>query len=121
MAIPYPRSQQTYGFQYNDEELLAEILQRLAMAFDPEQIYLFGSRAWGTPGEESDLDLMVIVPETELPPLQRMVQAQQSLWGIKVAIDVIVKTREEFDYYQDVYASLERQISDEGILIWALC
>ena len=37
-------------------------MRRLAAEFDPEQIILFGSHAWGTPTEDSDIDLLVIVP-----------------------------------------------------------
>jgi len=39
------------------KELVAEIAAR----FEPEKIIPFGSRAYGTPTEESDLDLLVIM------------------------------------------------------------
>ena len=39
--------------------------------FDPEQIILFGSHAWGTPSEDSDIDLLVIVPDSDARPTQR--------------------------------------------------
>lgn len=99
-------------------KLLKTTLRRLVKIFKPEQIYLFGSYAWGKPDEGSDFDLMVIVSETDLSPLQRMVKAQENLSGLKAPIDVIVKTRAEFDFYLDVYASLERQIIDEGVLLY---
>lgn len=35
--------------------------RRIAEQFHPERIILFGSRAWGTPHEDSDVDLMVIM------------------------------------------------------------
>lgn len=101
-----------------NKKLLQPILRRLVKAFKPEQIYLFGSYAWGKPEETSDFDLMVIVSESDLTPLQRMVKAQQNLVGLITPIDIIVKTRAEFDYYLDVYASLERQILDEGVLLY---
>jgi predicted nucleotidyltransferase len=37
-----------------DKDILDEIVQRLVAEFQPEQIYLFGSRAWGEPEEGSD-------------------------------------------------------------------
>ena len=40
--------------------LLEEAVERLKKEFQPEEIYLFGSHAWGTPSEDSDVDLMVI-------------------------------------------------------------
>ena len=42
---------------------LAEVTRRLAEAFRPEEIYLFGSRVRGEDHPDSDYDLMVIVPD----------------------------------------------------------
>ena len=44
--------------------LLEQAVERLKSEFQPEQIWLFGSHAWGTPTEDSDVDLMVIVPSS---------------------------------------------------------
>lgn len=35
---------------------------KIAEKFDPDKIILFGSRAYGTPHEESDVDLLVVMP-----------------------------------------------------------
>lgn len=34
----------------------------IAAAFQPERIILFGSHAYGVPGAESDVDLLVVMP-----------------------------------------------------------
>ena len=34
----------------------------IAQEFQPEKIILFGSRAYGTPHEDSDVDLLVVMP-----------------------------------------------------------
>jgi predicted nucleotidyltransferase len=39
--------------------LLEKAVERLKSEFLPEQIWLFGSHAWGTPTDDSDVDLMV--------------------------------------------------------------
>ena len=36
------------------ENILPEIVRRLVDEFDPEEIILFGSRAWGEPRPDSD-------------------------------------------------------------------
>lgn len=41
-------------------ELIAEIIRRIVAELDPEEIILFGSYAWGTPGKYSDLDLFIV-------------------------------------------------------------
>ena len=98
--------------------LRKEVIRRLVDEFQPETIYLFGSYAWGMPNEDSDMDLLVIVPESQENPIQRAVRAQRSLLGVKAAVDVLVKTRDEFQRYTSVKASLEAQISREGKLLY---
>jgi uncharacterized protein len=98
-----------------------EITQRLIAEFDPEAIYLFGSYAWGQPKPGSDLDLLVIVQDSQQQPVQRAVQAQHSLRGMPVAVDVLVKTSAEFERYRNVHASLEAQILEKGKLLYERC
>jgi len=43
-------------------EVLEDLIRRLATELQPDQIILFGSHAWGVPHEDSDIDLLVIVP-----------------------------------------------------------
>jgi len=50
-----------------DDPAIEELIQRLVEALGPERIYLFGSRARGDGGPDSDYDLMVVVPGSELP------------------------------------------------------
>jgi predicted nucleotidyltransferase len=95
-----------------------EVIRRLVEEFQPETIYLFGSHAWGQPTEDSDMDLLVIIPESREKPIQRAVRAQRSLLGVKAAVDVLVKTRQEFQCYTSVKASLEAQIARDGKLLY---
>ncbi len=41
---------------------IEEVSSRIAARFQPEKIILFGSYAYGEPTEESDVDLLVIMP-----------------------------------------------------------
>jgi len=41
--------------------------QQIAKKFQPDRIILFGSYAYGQPTEDSDVDLLVILPFEELP------------------------------------------------------
>lgn len=99
-------------------KLRKEVVRRLVDEFHPEAIYLFGSHAWGKPTIDSDLDLLVIVSQSRQKPIQRAIRAQRSLRGVKASVDVLVKTRREFENYSSVKASLEAQISREGKLIY---
>ncbi len=98
--------------------LRKEVVRRLVDEFHPEVIYLFGSHAWGQPNADSDLDLLVIIPDSKEKPIQRAVRAQRSLRGVRAAVDVLVKTRKEFERNIPVKASLEAQITREGKLLY---
>ena len=100
-------------------ELLDEVVRRLVDTFHPERIYLFGSHAWGTPGPDSDVDLMVVVRDSDESPARRDARGHLALWDIGVAKDIMVKTHEEFERFVDAPAALENQIAREGKLLYA--
>ncbi|TRO81791.1 nucleotidyltransferase domain-containing protein [Desulfuromonas acetexigens] len=101
-----------------DDTLLQEMTDRLVRTFAPEQVILFGSRAWGRPDEGSDVDLYVIVSESSERPLQRARRALACLSGLQVAKDVLVRTRAEAEKFRDVYASLESQVFEKGRVLY---
>ena len=59
------------------DPVLAEIVRRLAEAYKPLSIYLFGSKARGDAEPDSDYDLMVIVPNDADPQRRRSKLAPQ--------------------------------------------
>src|SRR5271156_2307014 len=58
------RYSQPYRYASPDIPLSAirRFARQIAERFQPEKIILFGSYAYGTPHEESDVDLLVIMP-----------------------------------------------------------
>src|SRR5258705_10706767 len=96
------------------EDLLQTATQRLVAEFQPEEIYLFGSNAWGTPGQDSDIDLMVIVPSSDERPIRRDQRAQHCLGRLAVPADVLVRTRGEVNRYKHLRASLFHQVLNQG-------
>ncbi|MBI2353581.1 MAG: nucleotidyltransferase domain-containing protein [Deltaproteobacteria bacterium] len=101
-----------------DEALLREMTSRLVQTFQPEQVILFGSYAWGTPDEGSDIDLYVVVPESSERPLQRARRARACVGDVRVALDILVRTRAEADKYRHLYASLECQVFEKGRVLY---
>jgi predicted nucleotidyltransferase len=97
-----------------DENLLKTVTRRLAEEFQPEEIWLFGSHAWGTPTEDSDVDLMVVVDESCERPVRRMQRAHRCLGDLPMSKDVFVQTRHEFDRYRHLSPSLQHQIVQRG-------
>lgn len=58
------------------DEVLERIVTDLKKRYEPEQIILFGSYAYGQPNEESDIDLLII-KETEKPFFQRLAELRR--------------------------------------------
>jgi predicted nucleotidyltransferase len=75
-------------------EKIQEIADNVAREFQPEKIILFGSFAWGTPTEDSDVDLF-IVKEGEGKRWEKERAVYKFLAGAKIPIDVLVYTGEE--------------------------
>ena len=104
--------------QVLESNILDEMVRRLVAEFQPEQIILFGSYAWGEPDDDSDVDLYVIVPESDEKPIKRMQRAQHCLGGLGVSKDILVNTRAEADRYRNVRASLEYKVFNEGRVLY---
>jgi len=98
---------------------LKAIVERLIAAFQPERIYLFGSKARGDEGPDSDYDLMVIVREADEPGYRLAQKAHRVLWGIPTSADILVWTAEYFDSRIPLRASLSATIAREGKLLYA--
>jgi predicted nucleotidyltransferase len=95
-------------------DLIETVTQRLVAEFQPEQIWLFGSHAWGTPHEGSDVDLLVVVPHSDEPPIRRSQRAHRCLRGLRMPKDVLVETRHEVDRVKELKTSLENAILTRG-------
>jgi len=98
--------------------LLEEMVARLVAEFQPEQIYLFGSRAWGTPNDDSDVDLLVVMRESNEPAYSLEIRAWDRLSGLGVSKDILVRTRAQMERMRPVYASLEAEVLERGILLY---
>ena len=94
--------------------LLDKAIDRLKAEFQPDEIFLYGSHAWGTPHDNSDVDLLVIVPDSEEAPIRRAQRAHRCLRGLRLPKDVLVETRQEINRVKHLRASLENAILNRG-------
>ena len=97
-----------------DDLLLQTATQRLVTEFQPEQIWLYGSHAWGQPHEDSDVDLLVVVPRSDETPIRRAQRAHRCLRGLRLPKDLLVETRQEVDRVKGLPTSLENLILTRG-------
>ena len=100
----------------NDE--LANIIDRIANAVAVEKIYLFGSYVNGTPNENSDYDLYMVIPDDSLRPIDAIGNAHLSMRGLKAKpLDILAGTVEIFNRRKE-QLTLEHKITREGVLLY---
>jgi predicted nucleotidyltransferase len=82
------------------EEVLKDMVQAIVREVDPEEIWLFGSRARGQAGPDSDVDLMVIESEPFGPQRSRwheVTRLYDVAANLRVATDILVYSRDEVE------------------------
>ena len=98
---------------------LAGMLDRLIRAFQPEVVYVFGSQARGDATSDSDVDVMLVVNDSDEPSYRRA-QAAYGIVGLhRTPLEILVWTREEFDRRRPNPATLPATILREGKVLYA--
>jgi predicted nucleotidyltransferase len=99
-------------------DILNQIRRRLVDALRPKRIYLFGSRARGSPHPDSDLDICLVVGELErVVRLEIARRARRILLDLPWPVDVIVRREREFDERAGFDTTLEATVKNKGLLI----
>jgi predicted nucleotidyltransferase len=80
------------------EKVLAEMTETIVREIDPEQIYLFGSRARGEARANSDVDLLIV--EGEPFGLHRsrrveMSRIRRAVARFRIPVDILVYSADE--------------------------
>lgn len=99
------------------QDWLPIIVERIAGRFEPVKIILFGSHARGDARPDSDLDLLVILPQA--PDRRRAaVEIMSSLRDLPVGKDIVVSTPEHLAQRGRVNGLVYRTVLEEGKVIY---
>jgi predicted nucleotidyltransferase len=99
-----------------EKETIMQFSQAIANEFQPQKIILFGSYAYGNPQDESDVDLLVILPYKG--------SSFRKTWEIlnkiqpKFAIDLLVRTPVEVEQRLAWNDFFLREIMEKGKVIY---
>lgn len=99
------------------KNLIQEIVDRIVKAIDPEKIILFGSYAYGKPGKDSDIDILVI-KDSDLARHKRASLLYNALAGLIIPKDILVYTPEEIEEWSEVPQAFITTIMRRGIVIY---
>jgi predicted nucleotidyltransferase len=107
------------GRKMINKQTINDVKHKLVAAYDPLNIYLFGSFAWGTPHEESDLDLLIVVSKSSKNSYERAVKGYHALRKMTIPKDILVLTKREFDERSNDVTTLCYKAKHEGKLLYA--
>ena len=98
------------------EKIKDEIVEALA-PLNPEKIILFGSFAYGTPNENSDLDICVIQKDYKNKWTDKL-KMRELLKDIKIPIDILNPKIDEYDFYSKEINSVYYDVETQGEVLW---
>jgi len=97
--------------QTNLKKRLFDILSE---TYESENIFLFGSYAYGKPSLSSDFDIAIIVKKSTLPQYKRSRIGYSKLRGMGFPIELLVFTEDEVEKLKSVKTSLISTILEKG-------
>ncbi len=96
-----------------DEQKLQELVRRIVDAVHPLKIILFGSAARGEMGLNSDLDVLVVMPDGT--PRRKTAQTiYRRMFGFGFAKDIVVVTPSDIRNYGSNPYMIIKPALDEG-------
>jgi len=102
----------------SDNEQLNEIVRRIVEAVRPLRVILFGSTARGEAGTQSDIDMLIVMPDGT----HRFKTTQaiyRHLRGLRVAVDVVVATESDMREYGSSPVLIYREALRDGRELYA--
>ncbi len=95
---------------------IQQVSDEIARRFQPERIILFGSYAYGKPTEDSDVDLLVIMP-FEGRRAKQAIEIRSAIRA-KFPMDLIPITPERLQYRLEIEDFFLREIVEKGKVLY---
>ena len=106
----------------NKKEYISLIVEKIKQE-KPEKIILFGSYAYGNPGDESDVDILVIKNIEENKIRDFRIKLRLLLWEIiikeNVPVDILVDNQERINQRINDGDMFYREIMIKGDVVYA--
>lgn len=101
--------------------VIQSMLQKLIAEYVPMKVILFGSYAYGAPGPDSDIDLLII-KETQERFIDRWVTVQRILTGThrSLPVETLVLTPKEVENRLAIGDQFIAAILEKGDVLYAI-
>ncbi len=97
--------------------LIPRVVDSLVTRSNPLRIIVFGSQARGDAGPDSDLDLLVVVPDGQAG-YEAEVAMYQALAWLPMGKDIVVATPREIERFGNLHGTVLRPALEEGVAIY---
>jgi len=101
-------------------DLIAAMIERIVREFDPLRVVLFGSHARGEAGPQSDVDLLIVLPEIK-DKHRTTVEILDALSDLAACKDIVVTTPDELTRRGDLVGTVLRPAIREGKILYDRC
>jgi predicted nucleotidyltransferase len=95
--------------------VIRRFARQVAEKFQPDKIILFGSYAYGTPHQDSDVDILVIMPARN--ELDQSVRIELAI-DPPFPLDIIVRTPKNMKWRLEEGDSFLREITSKGKVLY---
>jgi len=100
-----------------DNATISSIVDRIATRFHPEKIIMFGSCARGNAGNDSDLDLFVVM-DSPLPRHKRSTPLRLIFNPQPASMDILVYTPAEVSRWNGVVNHIVTEVFRNGKVLY---
>ena len=101
------------------QNMINSVKLKLIETYKPHAIYIFGSYAWGTPNEDSDLDVLIIVNKLTNTRHRMLVKGHSALTNLRLSKDLLLYSKDEFEELSEDKMALCYRVKREGLQIYA--
>jgi len=99
-----------------DQKAIQEFADDIVKEFRPERIILFGSQAYGSPDEASDMDLLIVMPFEGKSP-NKALEIMRRLKP-RIPVDLIVRTPEDVRQRLALNDFFLKEITEKGKVLY---
>jgi uncharacterized protein len=93
---------------------IAPLVERIVAHLNPEQIWLFGSRAEGRARPDSDYDLLAVLPDDAPESALDLGRAWELTCGLGIPADLVPCTKSDFEEEKNDIGTIARAAYHHG-------
>ncbi|HHG73821.1 MAG TPA: nucleotidyltransferase domain-containing protein [Persephonella sp.] len=99
-----------------EKKALKEIKDFINQTFKESKIFIYGSKTYGEPTQESDLDLLIIIPNLNWKVKKKIINKITEInWKYDTNISPIVVSEEEWTKYPTM--PLFQEVKEKGLVV----